>query len=178
MDNKELRKIEMESAIIICSINNLSADDRKLVFVAQAVRDMAQASYSNFKVGAAVIDQFGGIHAGVNVERCTYSQTTHAEQNAIDTMVAESGPTAIQAIAMCACDESDDRAVEEFGYDDLIFPCGHCLQIIWENCQTPDIQVFSLLNSDIVALTSIGVLLPVRFGPKNFNVDVFNKKKK
>jgi len=77
------------------------------------------------------LSESGTIYTGCNVERSTYTQTTHAEQNATDNMVAAEGPAKIVAMAIVGAPErADIWNVERFA----CFACGHCLQIIWENC--------------------------------------------
>ncbi|MBE0547881.1 MAG: cytidine deaminase, partial [Rubrivivax sp.] len=58
---------------------NVETDREALVAAARAVRDNAHAPYSRFKVGAAVLDERGRIHAGANVENAAYPQGWCAE---------------------------------------------------------------------------------------------------
>jgi cytidine deaminase len=168
------RVIEMSSKITLCKIKDLLPIDKVFLLAAQEARRNAQAPYSNFKVGAAVSCS-DTIFTGVNVERCTYTQTTHAEQNAIDSMVATLGPAPLKAVAVCIIDPNDDRDLdlEEINLNEVAFPCGHCLQIIWENCDNQNVQIFTMVTNKIVAMASISDLLPVRFGPTSLGVNVF-----
>jgi cytidine deaminase len=43
-------------------------DEKQLLKAALEVRELAYAPYSNFAVGAAILDEAGRIHAGCNVE--------------------------------------------------------------------------------------------------------------
>src|SRR3989338_1617945 len=174
-----MRTLEIKRSIFITWFDNLLPDYQELLLAARRVKPNAQAPYSGFKVGAAVLDVAGYVSTGVNVERCTYTQTTHAEQNAIDNMVSKYGPMAISAIAIDAVNDDRRLLVDEVVLNDLIFPCGHCLQIIWENCLTDTtrgVTIISYLDSkNLVALAPISSLLPVRFGPNNLGLDVFSK---
>ena len=67
---------------------------------ARAVRERAHAPYSRFRVGAALRDEHGSIHAGCNVENAAYPVGTCAEAGAIAAMVA-SGGRRIAEILVC-----------------------------------------------------------------------------
>src|SRR6185437_2779997 len=60
-----------------------------LIDAAVKVRENARATFSNFKVGAAVLDSGGRIHTGCNVENATYGLTVCAERVAIFKAISE-----------------------------------------------------------------------------------------
>ncbi len=62
-----------------------------LLQAAQAARQQAYAPYSKFRVGAAVLDEHGRIHAGCNVENAAYPQGLCAEAAALSAMVLAGG---------------------------------------------------------------------------------------
>ena|SRR2546425_3269089 len=99
----------------------------KLKKAALKARENAHAPYSNFRVGAALLDESGEIITGCNVENATYGLTVCAERVAIFTAISQ-GRRKFQAIAVAA-----DSPV-------LTPPCGACRQIIWEFCG--DIPVY------------------------------------
>ena len=70
-----------------------------LAQAAMAAMPRAYAPYSQFQVGAAILDENGIIHTGVNVENAAYPQGSCAEAGAIAAMVMAGGK-AIQAIAV------------------------------------------------------------------------------
>lgn len=152
----------------------------KLLFD-RAIRDRknAQAPYSNFYVGVAVLSESGSIYSGCNVERVSWTQTTHAEQNAIDSMVAYEGPAKLRTLALVAAPKGEEIIIGQSRADrrqyeiiDIPVPCGHCLQIIWENCfDDPSVPLMSVLPDGKISRTSIGDALPMRFGPADLGVD-------
>ena len=155
-------------------LSDLDISDQRLVVSALGVRLNAQAPYSNFWVGVAIRNEEGKIFTGCNAERCTYTQSTHAEQSAVDTMIAECGPVKICGLAVVAAPKSVD-------FDNLnnewpsepIMPCGHCLQIIWENCMGDDkVPIINFLPNGEIFIATIGDLLPIRFGPEDLGVDL------
>jgi cytidine deaminase len=98
-----------------------------LIDDARAVRDMAYAPYSNFKVGAAIRAASGRVHLGVNVENVAFPEGTCAEAGAIAAMIA-AGDTEIAEVAVIAdCPEP-------------VTPCGGCRQKIREFAG-PDVKV-------------------------------------
>ena len=90
-----------------------------LFAAATAVRARAHAPYSGFAVGAALVDDAGGVHAGCNVENAAYPVGTCAEAGAIAAMIAAGGRQ-IRAILVLA----DSPAP--------VTPCGACRQRIRE----------------------------------------------
>lgn len=92
-----------------------------LAQAALAAREHAHAPYSRFRVGAALEDDAGRIHTGVNVENATYGLTVCAERVAVFKALSE-GARRFRRIAIAA-----DAPT-------LTPPCGACRQILWEFC--------------------------------------------
>lgn len=65
----------------------MTEDIKKLYDLARSAMDNAYCPFSNYKVGAAIETTDGKIYSGCNVESVTYTNTTHAEMNAIDTAI-------------------------------------------------------------------------------------------
>jgi cytidine deaminase len=163
----------------IVEFATLTSQEQMLIHRAIAVRRNAQAPYSKFAVGVALLSEHGTIHTGCNVERCSYSQTTHAEQNAIDNMIAECGSVKIAMIAVVGATINTELNPSQNATGQTIsspeeatLACGHCRQIIWENCfQDPQVKLLSLTPHGDVLVTTIGDLLPMSFGPANLGID-------
>ena len=173
---KELKKT---SRVLLYNFAELSGAGQELLYKAAKVRVNAQAPYSNYQVGVAIISKGGSIHVGCNVERCSWTQTTHAEQNAIDSMVAANGSAKILMLALVAAPAGQSvKLPPKVGHNpitelqDIPVPCGHCLQIIWENCYgDPNVELLALTANGEVAITDMGSALPMRFGPNHLGVD-------
>ena len=109
-----------------------------LTEAALAARERAHAPFSKFKVGAALEDEDGRVHTGVNIENATYGLTLCAERCAIFKAISE-GVHRFRRIAIAA------------DAPQLTPPCGACRQIIWEFCG--DIEVILVnLNGDTQTL--------------------------
>lgn len=94
-------------------------EPEELLARAVAARAGAYAPYSDFAVGAAVLDADGTIWTGANVENASYGLSMCAERSAIFHAVA-SGARAFEAVAVAGPD----------GVRTL--PCGACRQVLWE----------------------------------------------
>lgn len=94
-------------------------DNNELVKFAKTAKENAYAPYSGFRVGAALLDKFGNVHTGCNIENASFGATNCAERTAIFKAVSQ-GFHNFEAIAVA----SDSK--------DLIFPCGICRQVIAE----------------------------------------------
>lgn len=173
-----MREIHKLVRAFVGEFNEFSESDRQLLMVAAEVRNQAQAPYSKFKVGAAVRLEKEAIFMGCNVERCSYSQTTHAEQNAIDSMVAACGSIKLATVAIVGGYGTIDFTFppQKTGkpltkIEEVPVPCGHCLQIIWENCHNdPNVRLIALAKNGEVISTTIGDAFPMRFGPDDLGV--------
>jgi cytidine deaminase len=90
-------------------------NDNELFERAVAVAERAYASYSNFKVGAAVLARDGRTFEGVNVENAAYPLGICAERTALSRAVTDGlKPGELEAIAITAS------------------PCGGCRQWLLE----------------------------------------------
>jgi len=123
------------------------AQRKKLLAAARAVRLRAHAPYSKFRVGAAVLDERGRVHAGCNVENASYGLTVCAERNAVAAAVA-AGAKRIRAFAVVTRDGSS--------------PCGACRQVLAE-LGTPTTDVLLASPAGKPVDHTLGTLLPYAF---------------
>jgi cytidine deaminase len=124
-----------------------------LLAAARAVREHAHAPYSRFKVGAALLDEQGRIHAGCNVENAAYPQGLCAEAGALARLVAEGG-TRIAAVVVMGEGSAP------------VTPCGGCRQKLREFA-SDDVPVVVADASGVRARYTLGELLPASFGPEH-----------
>lgn len=163
--------------------SDLDADVRQMFYVAKEVRLKAQAELSHYLVGVAVRSaKTGNVYRGCNVERASYTQTTHGEQNAIDSMVADEGKgTKISDLVLLAGPEGRNivfppvvvkkREFWEVNFSEIPAPCGHCLQIIWENClEDGGVKIYSMMPTGEVTMITMDNAFPLKFGPKDLGV--------
>ena len=97
----------------------MKKDDAELVKKAQAAREKALASYSHFKVGAALRTKDGKVYSGINVESSSYGLTICAERVALFKALSE-GERQFDSIAIVT------------DSDELCPPCGACRQVLWD----------------------------------------------
>lgn len=123
-------------------------DSDRLVAAARAARDHAIATYSHFKVGAALLSRTGKIYAGCNVENASYGLTMCAERVALFKALSE-GEREFAAIVVVA----DTAAPTP--------PCGSCRQLLWEFCG--DVPVIMATPTRVVVEFQMKDLLPLPF---------------
>ena len=124
-----------------------------LLAAALAARARAHAPYSQFAVGAALMDEQGRIHAGCNVENAAYPEGLCAEAVALGQLVLAGG-TRVTAVLVAA-----DAAVP-------ITPCGGCRQKLREFARD-DTPVWVADLHGVRLRTTLGALLPHGFGPEH-----------
>jgi len=92
-----------------------------LIQAATEARENAYCRYSNYSVGAAIVDERGYLHVGCNVENATYPLGSCAEASAIGAMVQQGGRRIVKI-----------AVVGGSGDIGSCTPCGGCRQRIHE----------------------------------------------
>jgi len=126
--------------------------DKDLYEAAEAVRALAYAPYSKFKVGAAILADNGEIYVGCNVENAAYPQGNCAEASAIAAMIAGGGKRITRIYVTGPGREP-------------VTPCGGCRQRIREFADL-DVAVISHGVDGTPLVSTLGELLPHSFGPE------------
>jgi cytidine deaminase len=124
----------------------------ELLAAARAAREHAIATFSKFRVGAALRAKSGKIYTGCNVENASYGLTICAERVAIFKALSE-GERGFDAIAVVTDAEK------------LTPPCGACRQIIWEFCGDAEVILGNLTGG--MEVHRMSALFPKPFDISN-----------
>lgn len=119
-----------------------------LIDAARAARRHAQASFSGFKVGAALETVDGVVITGCNIENATYGLTVCAERVAMFKALSE-GHRAFTRIAIVADTDAPTP------------PCGACRQILWEFGGDLEVTLANLTKT--TGTHRLSALLPLPF---------------
>ena len=124
-------------------------NDDQLIAVAREARENAHATYSGFRVGAALLSAVGRVFTGVNVENASVGLSVCAERNAVAKAVSE-GVREFSKIAIVT-DSPDEPTM----------PCGVCRQVLWEFAH--DLRILVESDTGRRVVTSIAELFPRPF---------------
>ena len=124
------------------------ASSDPLIAAARRARENAVASFSHFKVGAALEAADGTVITGCNVENATYGLTICAERVAMFKALSD-GHRAFTRVAIVADTDAPTP------------PCGACRQILWEF--GGDLEVVLANLTDETGRHRLKDLLPLPF---------------
>lgn len=139
-------------------VTHNSKSDSMLITVAIDAMTRSYAPYSDFAVGAALLDEQGRIHFGSNVENAAYPNGICAETSAIAMMV-NAGGSRIERIAVAGGTDAGDI---------LCTPCGGCRQRIREFAAPDTVIIIANPGGEQQRFT-LADLLPHSFGPENLS---------
>lgn len=193
----QMKKFEKTISVEVFSYEESQTTERELIWRAVAVRRNAQAPYSNYWVGCSLITTTGQFFDGCNVENVNWSETGHAEEVAIYSAVAKLGLPRIKMMAVVGAPAEQKiiwpPAMPDNCPNNLIYSCsnrikrveevcpscGHCLQIIAENCFDengnfdPTVQIINYrARTGEIYRTTIGDAYPMPFLPQHLGVNL------
>lgn len=119
-----------------------------LLSAARAAAKKAYAPYSEFTVGAALMDENGVIYTGCNIENVSYGLTVCAERVALFNALSQ-GARRFIALALSA--------------EEPVTPCGACRQVLAEFCDASLPIALTDHQGSGVRLTHLGALFPEPF---------------
>ncbi|MBK9397213.1 MAG: cytidine deaminase [Saprospiraceae bacterium] len=118
------------------SLDELTAEQRKLLDEAYKAMSNAYAPYSNFHVGASLMDQDGNIFIGANMENAAFPMCICAEGSLLASYSSSGAKSPIVQVAVTA--SSANQLL-----DSPVAPCGACRQMLseFENKQGSPITI-------------------------------------
>ena len=159
-------EIQTEKEWIVRESNEIGMETlQQLATMASEASKLSYSPYSHYPVGAAILRVSGENNSGQNIEVASYSETGHAEEQALKNAVSNGavqneGRTFLRAIAVS---HMTDTA-----------PCGRCRQIIAE-FSNDCLVIVADINGKINSITSSKILLPYAFTPADLESVKTNK---
>ena len=129
----------------------MSISDEDLISAAVDARQNAYARYSNYAVGAALVDDRGHLHVGCNIENAAYPLGNCAEVSAIAAMIQQGGKRIVRIAVVGGIDETGPCT-----------PCGGCRQRIREFADA-DTRVLAIDDTGEWQVYTVEQLLPASF---------------
>lgn len=162
-----MKNFEIKIPVKEVSIEELSAEDRKLVEAAKEATKTSYAPYSKFHVGAALLLADGTIVTGSNQENAAYPSGTCAERTTAFYASAAHPGVAFKKLAIAAWTRlhcPDDCPDEECFQASPISPCGACRQALleYEHLHGP-IEIILYGREKTWIFPSVASLLPLTF---------------
>ncbi len=154
-----MKTITLHTDYTVCSYEELSEDDRRLIDAARRASQDSYAPYSHFRVGAAIALENGQIICGNNQENVAYPSGICAERCAMFHANALYPQTAPTTLAIAARNE---RGVFT---ETPVTPCGACRQVLLETEHRYGRPLRVLLYGErhIFCIDSVVQLLPLQF---------------
>ena len=154
MENKNIT-----TKIIVCSYEELTDEEKKLVDAAKEASNRSYAPYSRFQVGAAVRLAGGVLVSGSNQENAAYPSGICAERTTLFYANSQYPDRAVEALAIAA--QTGGKFIEH-----PTAPCGACRQVILETEERYryPIRIYLYGTDEVYIVESIRSLLPLCFG--------------
>ena len=125
--------------------------NHQLLNAAKSYQERSKAMYSNFQVGAALLDSENNVHGGCNIESSSYGLTICAERVALTKALSE-GVANFTKIAIVGPN------------NEFCPPCGACRQLLYD--YAPNLEII-LTDNKVTKEISLRELLPLAFDDKN-----------
>lgn len=154
-----MRKIEINIEVIEYDFEELTSDEKELINQSKLARANAYAPNSNFRVGAAIRLDNNQIILGNNQENKASPSGLCAERVALFHYGSLNINNKISSLAICANNMTED-------YNEIIKPCGGCLQVMaeYETKQEREIDFYLYSNTGKVwKLKGVKSFLPLIF---------------
>ncbi len=154
-----MKEMILQTKVKVCTVDELSAQDREVVDAARKATANSYAVYSGFNVGAAVRLAGGIIVSGTNQENAAYPSGMCAERTTLFWANSQYPDKAVEVLAIAA--RTEDGELER-----PIPPCGACRQVILETEKRFNTPVRIILYGSkecYVVEEGVKALLPLSF---------------
>lgn len=153
-----MRKIDISVQVQFCQMEELSADEQRLVQLAIKATENSYAPYSHFCVGAGIRLENGMEIMGANQENAAFPSGLCAERTAIFGAQAQYPDQHIEAIAIAAKNADGLMAKP-------VSPCGSCRQVMLEieDRYKKPMKVYLYGTEGVYVIQSVKDLLPLCF---------------
>lgn len=154
-----MKEMTLQTRVKVCTIDELSAQDREVVDAARKATANSYAIYSGFNVGAAVRLSNGVIVAGTNQENAAYPSGLCAERTTLFWANSQYPDNAVEVLAIAARTAQGEL-------ERPIPPCGACRQVILETEKRFNTSIRIILYGEkecYIIEDGIKALLPLSF---------------
>ena len=153
-----MKKIDINVQVQFCKMEELSADEQRLVQLAIKATENSYAPYSRFCVGAGIRLENGLEIMGANQENAAFPSGLCAERTAIFGAQAQYPDQHIEALAIAAKNADGLMAKP-------VSPCGSCRQVMLEieDRYKKPMKVYLYGTEGIYIIQSVKDLLPLCF---------------
>ena len=154
-----MKEMILQTKVKVCTVDELSTQDREVVDAARKATANSYAVYSGFNVGAAVRLDDGTIVTGTNQENAAYPSGLCAERTTLFWANSQYPDKAVEVLAIAA-------RTAEGELEKPIPPCGACRQVILETEKRYNTPVRIILygaKECYVVEDGIKALLPLSF---------------
>lgn len=162
-----MKNLEIVAKINICSHNELTEEQKKVVEAAKNATLRSYTPYSHYNVGAAALLTNGEIVAGSNQENAAYPSGICAERTTLFYAGSQYPNEGVTKLAIIARSNGEITT-------DVCTPCGACRQVILETEYRAGKPIELLLcgRDKVYVMEGIRQLLPLAF-----DFDSLNKQK-
>lgn len=153
-----MKEIKWETSVKVCSMDELSSEEQRLIHAAIEATERSYAPYSHFSVGAAVLMENGAVVCGSNQENAAYPSGMCAERTALFYAHSQYPQLAVKALAIAARSEKGLLPSPSP-------PCGACRQVMLETEKRSGSAMRILLygTQGVYKIEGTGSILPLSF---------------
>ncbi|RNI31184.1 cytidine deaminase [Rufibacter latericius] len=144
---------------VVSSPEELTDQERQVLYLAQKATDNAYAPYSNYLVGAALLLSDGTMHQGTNQENAAYPSGLCAERTLLFGVGSNHPDKTIEIMAVTVRRRNEAHFLKACS-------CGACRQVMAEYQSRQNAPIRLIMQGEdgkVIRLNSVEDLLPFMF---------------